>query len=199
MNKKPVVFLDRDGVIVQNVSGFNKYATNTYFEKEALGALAELAKEDVYIFIVTNQAAVGRGLMTKSEQARLSLEISWTIWSHGGRIDETFVCTHTPESFCDCRKPETGLFREALERYPDAGDPMFMVGDFWTDTNAAIRMGATPILVKTGRGQQALDSGKVTDDVIVCSDLMDAVKTIKICLTKQNSVVNRLIRAVSAV
>ena len=70
----------------------------------------------------------------------------------GGKIDAIFFCPHTPKDHCICRKPKPGLLLEASNRLrlPLTGIPF--VGDSDTDVEAALAVGAQPVLVKSGDG-----------------------------------------------
>ena len=71
----------------------------------------------------------------------------------GGRIDAVFVCPHAPEDRCDCRKPEPGLYIQAIT---DAGIPSgetVAIGDAPRDLEAAAAAGIRQVLVRTGKGR----------------------------------------------
>ncbi len=76
----------------------------------------------------------------------------------GGNIEAFFVCPHTPEDGCECRKPAPGLFYQARDRYGIDLDSAVMIGDWETDAKAARAAGCTSILVMNGRKGRKTES-----------------------------------------
>ena len=70
----------------------------------------------------------------------------------GYKIDGIFFCPHHPEENCDCRKPRTGLLRNAEKQLDSPLKNSFFVGDSYTDLQCAVNFGLTPILVRSGKG-----------------------------------------------
>jgi D-glycero-D-manno-heptose 1,7-bisphosphate phosphatase len=150
------LFLDRDGVINQNVP---EYVTN----REAfillpgtLDALKRLAAGRFPIVLVTNQAGVGRGLMTDRDLDEIHAMLLDRVRRAGGQIDAIYACRHTRDAGCACRKPQPGLLRQAAGDLGIALERSIFVGDALTDVRAARSAGCQPLLVMTGRGRDAL-------------------------------------------
>jgi D-glycero-D-manno-heptose 1,7-bisphosphate phosphatase len=72
----------------------------------------------------------------------------------GGRIDAVFVCPHAPEDHCDCRKPEPGLYIQAIVEAEIPAGETVAIGDAPRDIEAATAAGIRPVLVRTGKGHQ---------------------------------------------
>jgi D-glycero-D-manno-heptose 1,7-bisphosphate phosphatase len=158
----PALFLDRDGVIIENRDAYVRSWTDVVFIPGALDALAKICKSAHRIIIVTNQSAVGRGIITLEkvdEVNRLFLE---HIERMGGRIDRIYICPHKPEDNCSCRKPLPGLlFQAANELSLDLGHSI-LIGDALSDLAAGQAAGLSQtILVRTGRGSSQLQSSQV--------------------------------------
>jgi D-glycero-D-manno-heptose 1,7-bisphosphate phosphatase len=146
------IFLDRDGVIIENRPDHVKSWAEVGFLPGAFEALRRLAETPSAIVIISNQGAVGRGMMTFEAAWDLQHRIVAEIYRHGGRIDASFICPHHPEDGCDCRKPAPGMIRQAArELYLDLPGS-WLVGDAVTDLQAASAAGMRAILVQTGRG-----------------------------------------------
>jgi D-glycero-D-manno-heptose 1,7-bisphosphate phosphatase len=94
----------------------------------------------------------------------------------GGDLAGIFFCPHTPEQGCACRKPRAGLFRQIAEKFALSLEGVPAIGDSKRDLEAARRVGARPILVLTGNGQETLDSGEA--GVEVYKDLGAAADTL---------------------
>ena len=106
---KPAIFLDRDGVIVENRADYVKSIDEVHILPGALEGLAQAARLDCRIVVVTNQSVVGRGLLTEPALLAIHAAIHATIVAAGGRIDAWYFCPHLPEAGCACRKPRPGM------------------------------------------------------------------------------------------
>lgn len=150
---KPAIFLDRDGVIIENRAHYVRSWQDVEFLPGAIQALAGLAQTGFFIIIVTNQSAVGRGIITQAEAEEINKNMIGIIREHGGRIDGLFMCPHAPEEQCSCRKPRPGLIHQAASELSIDLESSVMIGDALTDLEAGSRAGITDrILLRTGRG-----------------------------------------------
>ena len=89
----------------------------------------------------------------------------------GGRIDAVFYCPHAADSTCACRKPKAGMFEDIGERFNVALQGVPAVGDSPRDLAAAVLVGATPMLVKTGKGEKTLAADNLPPGTRVFADL----------------------------
>lgn len=146
-----VVFLDRDGVINANRAEHVTSWSDFQFLPGALDGLRLLALAGHEVVLVTNQAIVGHGLLSRSKLDALHRRMLRAIADHGGRVSTVLVCPHRPEENCACRKPAPGLLLAAAQRLSlDVADTV-LVGDHPTDLQAAERAGCRSILVLSGR------------------------------------------------
>lgn len=150
---RPAIFLDRDGTIIENRDAYVRSWRDVAFVPGALAALAELARWPCAVVIVTNQSAVGRGLLSLDEAQSLDGGVCEIIERAGGRIDASLLCPHHPADGCDCRKPRPGLLLEAARRHDLALEDSWMIGDAWSDLEAGRAAGTRSLLVLTGRGR----------------------------------------------
>lgn len=151
---RPAVFLDRDGVIIENRADYIKSLAETRFIPGALAALARLAQHDWLIVIVTNQAAIGRQIITRETAEAINAHVVAGIVAAGGRVDGLYLCPHRPEDGCACRKPAPGLLLQAAEELGIDLAASIMIGDSASDLLAARAAGARPILVLTGLAER---------------------------------------------
>ncbi len=151
---RPAVFLDRDGVIIENRADYVKSVAEVRFISGALAALARLAAYDCAIVIITNQSPIGRGLVTAAVSDTINAYVRQQIVQAGGRLDGLYVCPHTPLAGCACRKPQPGLLLDAQAALGLDAAASVMIGDAVTDVLAGQRAGAQAMLVLTGRGRQ---------------------------------------------
>lgn len=147
------IFLDRDGVIIENRANYVRSWQDVLVFPQALAALAELAQTSLKVIVVTNQSAVGRGLITLEEAKRINERLIELIEASGGRVDAVYMCPHSPAAKCDCRKPKPGLLHEAGRAHSISLPDSTMVGDTLADLQAGHAAGITQLaLVKTGLG-----------------------------------------------
>jgi D-glycero-D-manno-heptose 1,7-bisphosphate phosphatase len=119
---KPAVFLDRDGVVIED-SAYVGTPDRVQLVPGAAEAVAALNRAGWPVVVVTNQAGVGRGLFTEADVDRVHAHIRSLLRSHGAAIDAFHFCPHHPEAelpryrvVCECRKPQPGmLLRAAAE------------------------------------------------------------------------------------
>lgn len=171
------IFLDRDGVINRNREDYVRHWSQFVFLPRVFTALRQLNASDLWIVVVTNQAAVGRGLMARGALDALHARMLAEIKRNGGRIDAVLACTHHPGEGCACRKPRTGLLHEAARLFDLDLANSYLVGDNDSDVLAALSAGVRPLLVNGGHGVQAerrLRAAGVSS-YSRATDLLDAV------------------------
>jgi D-glycero-D-manno-heptose 1,7-bisphosphate phosphatase len=176
--KRPAVFLDRDGVINENRPDYVKSWSEVKFLPAAFDALRRLAETDFAIVLVTNQSAVGRGIISKERARSINRQMVETIRSQGGRVDGSYLCPHHPDDNCECRKPRPGMLLQAADELGlDLGRSYF-IGDAITDMQAADAAGVRGILVLTGRGQNQAKESSAPLPWPIASDLGSAIDDI---------------------
>ncbi len=150
------VILDRDGVLNREADdgGYVLDPSQFIWIPGALEALGMLRRAGIYLSVATNQAGVGRGLMTLAQLEAVHERMRTEALRGGGALDTVVVCPHAPEAGCDCRKPAPGLIREALRLSGIAAAESLVVGDAQRDLEAAARAGVAAALVRTGKGRE---------------------------------------------
>jgi D-glycero-D-manno-heptose 1,7-bisphosphate phosphatase len=135
---KPAVFLDRDGVLNEDIGYLYKYK-DFKWNKNIIKILHHLQKR-YYIFIVTNQSGIGRKLYKISDFNLLHQKLKIFLAKHKVYIDEVYYCPHHPtfgkgifKKNCLCRKPNNLLVTNALNDWPINKNKSFMIGDKYTD------------------------------------------------------------------
>lgn len=182
---RPVVFLDRDGTLNEEV-GYIRDVSNLNLIEGAALAVRKLNEAGVAAVLTTNQSGVARGYYPEQHIHNLHERLVLLLGKGGARLDAVYYCPHLPEgsvaefSFaCPCRKPEPGMVTQALREHAQEYDAarMYVVGDKSTDVELAAKCGAKGVLVTTGFGQDVLD-GKYQWPVkpdYIAKDLTDAV------------------------
>ena len=174
------IFLDRDGVIIENREDYVKSWAEVDFLPGVFEGLHRLREAGWRTVMVTNQSAVGRGIITVAFVEEVHGRMSEEIVAHDGRIDAVYFCPHHPQANCLCRKPAPGMLRQAAEELGIDLGRSYMVGDALTDLEAARAVGATGILVLTGRGreQAAILAKRGETHAPIVADLEAAVEYI---------------------
>lgn len=179
-----VVFLDRDGVI-NKFPGNGNYVTRVkdfHFIPGALDAIRILTEQGYTIFVVSNQAGVGKGVYSQAKLKQITRHMMKHIRKTKGRIKKIFYCTHRSDHGCECRKPEIGSIIRAFEiinkstRYADRA---FFIGDTEVDIKTGHNAGCRTIFVLSGRdNRQTSQRWKVRPDFIA-KNLFEATKIIQ--------------------
>lgn len=173
-----VVFLDRDGVINRDRSDYVKNLAELELLPGVGEAIARLKQAGIWVFVASNQACVGKGLLTVDMLGQITQKIIMEVAKEGATIDSFLYCPHTDEDQCDCRKPAVGLFARGLSALPEPPGHIFVVGDSERDIKAGRMIGAQTILVLSGKvGQVDLAKLNVQPDK-VAADLAEAVELI---------------------
>ncbi len=172
------IFLDRDGVIIENRANYVRSWADVVFLPNAFSSLQRISDKDIKIVIVTNQSGIGRGLIEPSTAEAINSQLVSEIQRRGGRIDGIYMCPHKPADQCDCRKPEPGLLQKAaLELKIDLSQSI-MIGDALTDLQAGHQAGVSQVaLVRTGRGndQANLPEATTLSPYLIYDDLAAAL------------------------
>lgn len=175
------VFLDRDGVICENRPDHVKSWAEFQFLPGAKKSLVSLSRLGLPIIIVTNQAVVGRGLVTAQVVEDIHQRMVAEITACGGRIDRIIYCPHRPEDECDCRKPKPGMLLQAAKEMGINLAESYLIGDAATDIQAGYQVGCRTFLVLTGRGAEQLVPALHTDGghfLTITRNLAEAVEHI---------------------
>lgn len=147
------IFLDRDGVI-NKYPGDKKYVINRsgfHFLPKSKSAIARLSKAGFLIFVISNQAGVGRGIFTEETLDSITKKMLEGIGRSGGRVYGVYYCTHRKAERCLCRKPKAGLIDIVRKEYPVKPEESFFIGDSIRDVKTARACGCRSILVLSGK------------------------------------------------
>ncbi len=177
---KPAIFLDRDGVINRDVKG--KYITSIDDVKIYKTAVEGLKKIDGYhLIILTNQSAVGRGMMSLEMAININNYIVDILRKKGVIINSVYFCPHSPEENCSCRKPATGMIDEAMKDFKIDIKNSIIVGDKTTDIELGRKVGIKSIMVLTGQGRHEISKLKKKPFAVI-SNLLSLKSAIKLLL-----------------
>jgi D-glycero-D-manno-heptose 1,7-bisphosphate phosphatase len=148
------VFLDRDGVIVEDVHYLRRSA-DLRLLPGVVQAL-RLLQEHFFLIVVTNQSGIARGLLTEADLLDIHQELVRKLALEGVLLDVLYYCPHLPEAtlqpyrqVCLCRKPAPGMLIQARHDWAIALEHSFMVGDTLRDVQAGEAVGVPGFLLDT--------------------------------------------------
>jgi D-glycero-D-manno-heptose 1,7-bisphosphate phosphatase len=136
------VFLDRDGVLIAD-KGHVSRPEDVEILRGVPEALLKLQAAGWRLIVVTNQSGIGRGLFSREDYERVTDRMCELLQVE---LDGVFMCPHTPEYHCDCRKPNPGLLLRAAQELGIDLRKSVMVGDRLTDVEAGTAAGCRLIL-----------------------------------------------------
>jgi len=150
------VLLDRDGVINIDSDDYIKSPEEWLPIEGSLEAIALLNKNGFKVVVISNQSGIARGYYSLANLNAMHDKMRRLLAEKGGKIEAIYFCPHTPNEYCLCRKPKTGLLElfSREKNYPLKN--IFFVGDSLSDIKAAEAVSALPLLVKTGKGLKTL-------------------------------------------
>ncbi len=151
---KQVVFIDRDGVINEDPIGdYVKHWEDFRFIPGTIKALKKIYKAGFGIVIISNQAGIGDGLYPESALKIITANMLFELKKNGIEIQGVYYCLHGKDANCDCRKPKTGLFRQAAREIDFNPSGTYFIGDKASDIQAGKNFGLRTLFVLTGHGK----------------------------------------------
>ena len=175
MTPRRFVALDRDGTIIveRQYLSFPDQVELLPGAAEGLRAMREMG---LGLVMVTNQSAVGRGYFDMARLEEIHGRLRELLLAEGVEFQGIYVCPHTPDDRCDCRKPLPGLLlRASRELGFDPADAI-VIGDKPCDIGLGQTVGAKTILVRTGYGAEHEAAGRIAADYFVDDLLAAAAK-----------------------
>lgn len=144
------VFLDRDGVINRGrVRDGKAFAPRRLSDFRLLpgvpAAVSELKSHGLLVIVVTNQPDIGNGLVDESVVTAMHERLRQRV-----SVDDIFMCPHSQDAGCACRKPKPGMLIEAAKRWKIDLKRSFMVGDRASDVIAGETVGCYTLFVDRG-------------------------------------------------
>ncbi len=171
------VLLDRDGVINYDSDEFIKSPEEWTAIPGSLEAIALLNQSGYKVVVISNQSGVARKLFDLATLEKIHRKMEQEVKAKGGCIEAIYFCPHGPEEACHCRKPKEGLLRQFEQDFQVGLTSIPFIGDSLRDIQAAEKVSASPILVKTGKGSKTLIENPDLN-VPVFENLYDAAKFI---------------------
>ncbi len=155
---KQAVFLDRDGVIIEEVNYLSE-PDQLRLIPGAAEAIMRLNESGLPVIVITNQAGVARGYYQEARIQVVHAALSQQLAQVGAHIDRYYYCPHHPTEGlppyrmeCNCRKPKPGLLLQAAQDFDLDLKRCWVIGDNHSDIALTRSTGCRTILVLTGHG-----------------------------------------------
>jgi D-glycero-D-manno-heptose 1,7-bisphosphate phosphatase len=179
MTKRPAIFLDRDGTLIEEVNYLSRVDDLRLFPFSA-DAVKLLKNAGFLVVVVTNQSGIGCGIYTEADMHAIHEAIQKQL---DDAIDAFYFCPHLPSDGCECRKPKTGMIDAAMRDLEINLEKSWIIGDKKIDVETGQSAGLRTALVLTGYGSQhkallkqlpefiADDLGHAVTEIMRISDL----------------------------
>ena len=149
LKNKKILLIDRDGVINQKAPR-GEYITNWedfHFIPGTLEALQSLAQKGFSFIVVSNQAGIARGVVSRKKVEEINEKMKLKMNSLGIKILDIYLCPHHWDDDCLCRKPRPGMLIEASKKWLFRLDKTFFIGDDLRDCQAAYYAGCRSLFL----------------------------------------------------
>ena len=151
--KRKAVLMDRDDTLNDDVGHCSRPEDIKLFPGVSK-ALRRLNESGFLTVIITNQSAIGRGMIDEAGLKRINDKLQADLLATGGGvIDDIFFCPHLPDAGCECRKPKPQMGIRAIEKHNIDVRYSYMIGDSEKDMEFGRNIGAATVKVdgKIGR------------------------------------------------
>lgn len=154
-NSKIVIGLDRDGVINRDLGTSVTKPEDFEPIPGSLEAVAKIKQLGYQVVIITNQGGIAKGLMTHADVEAIHQKMFKMLGEAGCKFIEALYYSETSRKDDKFAKPNTGMFKRCENENPTIKFSRgYYVGDKISDLKVAMKMGARPILVRTGYGKE---------------------------------------------
>ena len=184
MNK--AIFLDRDGTI--NIEKNYIYRKEDFeFIPGAIEALRNFKQAGFRLIVITNQSGIARGYYTEEDFQKINSWMQLTLSKQGAEIDKVYYCPHHPDAIynryrkeCNCRKPKTGLFFQAVKDFNIDLNCSYAIGDRLRDCSICNESECRGFLIGLTESKETIDKIKnnryphirYVDSLLECSSII---------------------------
>ena len=142
---KAAAFLDRDGVINYD-TGYVHKIKDFKFRPGVIAGLKFLRNKNYYVFIVTNQAGIGRGIYNENQFYELQNNLKEKLQKKDIFFDDINFCPYHPDAkikkyrkITDLRKPGNLMIKQIENKWHIKRKKSFMIGDKISDKICAAK------------------------------------------------------------
>lgn len=178
MRKLPAaVFLDRDGTVMEDAH-YIKSPDQVRLLPGAAAAVRRLNDAGVPVIIVTNQSGIARGIFSVKDYEAVRGHFESLLREAGAHIDASYYCPHLPDDppVCNCRKPGTQMFEQAISDFKVTPGDVAYVGDRWRDVAVSRKLGGRGIMIQSPETRDEDRQRAKQDRIETAADLNEAVE-----------------------
>ena len=171
------VFLDRDGTVMEDAH-YIKSPGQVRLIPGAAAAVKRINDAGVPAIVITNQSGIARGIFKVEDYEAVRRHFESLLEAEGAHIDASYYCPHHPSVAppCDCRKPATKMFEDAIRDFKLDTRKVAYVGDRWRDVVASKKIGGRGIMIASPMTTDE-DRRKAQEDGIeTAASLQDAIE-----------------------
>jgi len=143
MDNRPIVFMDRDGVINIDIGTYITEWSQFQFLPGSLDLIKIFTQAGFRIVIITNQSQISRGLMSEYTLNKIHMNMLKEIHKFGGAITKIYYCPHQIDDNCKCKKPLPGMLLKAQKELGINFENSVFIGNSWKDMDAGSAVGCT--------------------------------------------------------
>jgi histidinol-phosphate phosphatase family protein len=159
-NKRPAIFLDRDGVLLRHVDNLSR-PQDVELLPGAGHAVAAINRSDYLAVLVTNQPMIAKGFLTQAGLRAIHKKMETLLGREHAFLDAIYHCPHHPQGGfpgevpelkgpCFCRKPNPGMLLQAAREWNIDLASSWMIGDQECDLIAGKRAGCATLHFRSG-------------------------------------------------
>lgn len=164
-NKRPCIFLDRDGVINRDMDS-NPLTKDFELLPSVAEAIKEINQSDYLSVVVTNQPMIAKGFVSFEEVENTHKKMETLLGNERAFVNAIYYCPHHPEKGfegeipelkidCECRKPKAGMLLKAANEMNIDLANSWMVGDSERDMQAGKNAGCKTVYISSKESQYA--------------------------------------------
>ncbi len=152
LKRDPIILLDRDGVLNKRMAKGEYVTSPDEFQwlSGSIEAITLLKSKGYRVVVITNQAGIARGALTKEELDAIHQKMQNDLQSSGVQIDKIYYCPHGWNEDCFCRKPKPGMLFQAQRDFCFDLSRTYFIGDDERDVEAGEAAGCKTRLLKEG-------------------------------------------------
>ena len=143
----PFLFFDRDDTLIFDVPYLREPA-RVILTPGAASALKTLREAGFHLVLVTNQSGLARGKVTQRELDDVHTRLCGLLAAEGAWLDRIYYCPHGPWEHCECRKPATGMLRQACQDFAVDLSRSAVIGDKPSDMEMGRAFGLATIQLR---------------------------------------------------
>lgn len=166
--KNRAIFFDRDWTL--NYDSTYVYKLGDLKVLNGVKEWLELLKNLWYkLIIVSNQSWIWRWYYSLADCNRFNEELEKQLWI---KFDAIYICTHTAEENCECRKPKTLYIEKTIEKFNLDISKCYMIWDKESDIQTWINAWCKTVLIKNNQYECNISADYAVDTIIEFAEMI---------------------------